>query len=101
MASRRDLLVKFGLGSIAVVASRAWAALVALTEADPQAVALGYVLDTKKVDKAKYTKYAEGQHCSTCALYQGKPGDASGPCPLYAGKSVQATAWCSAWNKKA
>lgn len=101
MASRRDLLVKFGLGSLAVLGSRVWAALVPLAETDAQAVALGYVLDTKKVDKAKFSKYADGQHCSNCALFQGKPGDAAGPCPLYAGKSVAATAWCSAWNKKA
>jgi len=100
MASRRDLLVKFGLGSLALLAARAWA-LVALAESDPQAVALGYLLDPKKVDKAKYPKYAEGQHCGSCALFQGKPGDASGPCPLYAGKSVMAGAWCSAWSKKA
>lgn len=101
MSSRRGLLVKVGLGSLALLASRVWAALVPLTEADPQAVALGYVLDPKKVDKAKYAKYADGQHCATCALYQGKPGDAAGPCPLYAGKAVSANAWCSAWSKKA
>jgi hypothetical protein len=67
---------------------------------DPQAAALGYTPDATKVDKAKYPKYAAGQACANCALYQGKAGDASGPCPLYAGKAVLAKAWCSAWVKR-
>lgn len=68
---------------------------------DPQAVALGYKSDATKADKAKYPKYAAGQQCANCALYQGKPTDAAGACPLFAGKQVSAKAWCSAWNKKA
>ena len=68
---------------------------------DPQAQALGYVADATKADKAKFPKYAPGQNCGGCALYQGKAGAASGPCPLYAGKAVDAKGWCSAWVKKA
>ena len=68
---------------------------------DPQAVALGYVADATKADKAKYPKYAAGQDCATCQLYQGKAGDASGGCPLFAGKTVTAKGWCSAFAKKA
>ncbi len=67
---------------------------------DPQAQALGYVADATKADKAKFPKYAAGQNCAGCALYQGKAGAASGPCPLYAGKAVDAKGWCSAWVKK-
>jgi hypothetical protein len=67
---------------------------------DPQAQALGYTPDATKADKAKYPKYAPGQDCAGCALYQGKAGAASGPCPLYGGKSVLAKAWCSAWVKR-
>ncbi len=70
-------------------------------EKDPQAVALGYVSDAKKVDIRKYPKYAAGQHCGNCALFQGKAGDAVGPCPLFAGKVVATAGWCSAWAKKA
>ena len=66
-----------------------------------QAAALGYAPDASKVDKAKYPKYAAGQACGTCALYQGQAGAASGPCPLYAGKAVSAKGWCSAYVKKA
>lgn len=72
-----------------------------LDEKSPQAVALGYAADTKKVDKAKYPKHEESQNCANCALFQGKPGDKAGGCPLFAGKQVAAQGWCSAWAKKA
>jgi len=70
-------------------------------EKDPQAVALGYVSDATKADKAKYKTYAAGQHCGACALFQGKATDAAGNCPLFAGKQVVNTGWCSAFAKKA
>ena len=72
-----------------------------LDEKDPQAAALGYVADATKVDKTKYPKYAAGQVCANCSLYQGKPTDASAPCTLFAGKLVAGPGWCSAWIKKA
>lgn len=72
----------------------------AVDEKDPQAAALGYVADASRVDVKKFPKYAAGQMCSTCALYQGKPADANGACPLFAGKQVAAKGWCSAWAKK-
>ena len=70
-------------------------------EKDPQAAALGYVADTKRVDAKKYPKHAASQNCISCALYQGKPADKAGACPLFAGKQVAAAGWCSAWAKKA
>lgn len=70
-------------------------------EKDPQAVALAYVADATKVDNKKYPKYAAGQNCASCALYQGKATDAYGGCPLFAGKQVAGKGWCSAWAKKA
>ena len=70
-------------------------------EKDPQAVALGYVADAKRVDVKKYPKYAAGQICGNCALYQGKATDKAAGCPLFAGKQVAGPGWCSAWVKKA
>ncbi len=70
-------------------------------EKDPQAVALGYVADATKTDTKKYPKYAAGQHCANCSLFQGKATDAAGGCPLFAGKQVAGKGWCSAWVKKA
>jgi len=71
-----------------------------LDEKDPQAVALGYVADATKVDAKKYPKYAAGQVCTNCSLYQGKPTDAAGGCPLFGAKQVAGKGWCSAWVKK-
>lgn len=69
-------------------------------ETSPQAAALGYVADAAKTDAKKFPKYAAGQMCSNCALYQGKATDAAAACPLFAGKQVSAKGWCSAWAKK-
>jgi hypothetical protein len=70
-------------------------------EKDPQAVALGYVADAKRVDTKKFPKFAAGQDCTNCALYQGKATDKAAGCPLFAGKQVAGAGWCSAWAKKA
>lgn len=71
-----------------------------LEEKDTQAVALGYVADATKTDVKKFPKYAAGQVCTNCALYQGKASDAWGGCPIFAGKQVAGKGWCSAWAKK-
>ena len=70
-------------------------------EKNPQAAALGYVADATKTDAKKFPKYAAGQVCGNCALYQGKATDANAACPLLAGKQVSGKGWCSAWAKKA
>ena len=71
-----------------------------LDEKDPQAAALGYVAEAKRVDAKKFSKFAAGQNCANCALYQGKAADKSGGCPLFAGRQVASAGWCSAWAKK-
>jgi High potential iron-sulfur protein len=101
--NRRAFVMTVVAGSSALAASRvsAQAAAPALTEADPQAVALGYKADASKVDKAKFPQYGAGQQCSGCNFYQGKATDAMAPCQLFAGKQVGAKGWCSAFVKKA
>ena len=71
-----------------------------VAESDPQAQALGYKADAAKVDKTKNPKFVAGQHCASCALYQGKPGATAGPCGIFPGKQVAAGGWCSAYTKK-
>lgn len=93
--------VAAGGGALTLSALSARAAAPALTEADPQAVALGFKLDTTKVDKAKFAQHTPAQMCGGCNFFQGKAGDASAPCQLFAGKAVPAKGWCSAWAKKA
>ena len=72
-----------------------------LSDKDPQAVALGYVEDASKADVKKYPKYATGQMCTNCTLYQGKASDALGGCAIFPGKQVVGKGWCGAWAKKA
>ena len=100
MSNRRTFIAQVTLGSTALVAGAAMAENPMLAETDAQAAALGYKADATKTDKTKYPKYAAGQQCSSCALYQGAAAPA-GACPLFAGKQVSAKGWCSAWAKKA
>jgi hypothetical protein len=72
-----------------------------LDEKDTQAAALGYVADAKRVDAKKFPKFAAGQNCANCALYQGKPSDRAGGCPLFGTRQVAGAGWCNAWAKKA
>lgn len=84
----------------APAAPAATAGLPLLDEKEPAAVALGYANDATKTDKAKHPKYADGQNCANCVLYQGAADSAQGGCPLFPGKNVSAKAWCSAYAKK-
>ena len=102
--SRRSFVIHsvVGAGAFATACmAQAQAKLPMVDEKDAQATALGYKADATKVDKTKQTKYAAGQACGNCALFQGKAADASGACPLFAGKQVSSKGWCSAYAKKA
>ena len=96
---RRVFLVTLAASGAALATSARAQALV--DEKDAQAAALGYVADAKRVDVKKYTKFAAGQNCASCALYQGKAADKAGGCPLFGAKQVAGAGWCSAWAKKA
>jgi hypothetical protein len=103
MTTRRAFIQILPLaGAAALCANAAFAADAPKVDPkDPQAAALGYVLDAAKADKAKYPKYAAGQACGGCQLFQGKPADAYASCALFGGKQVAGKAWCSAYVKKA
>jgi hypothetical protein len=101
MSNRREFIVQFSVGASALAGAQAFAAAPMVAETDAQATALGYKADGTKTDKAKFPKYAAGQTCGNCALFQGKASDAAGGCPLFAGKQVAGKGWCSAWAKKA
>lgn len=101
MTSRRQFIQIIPVAGATILGSRAAMAQANLVnEKDAQAAALGYVADATKADKAKYKNYAAGQACTNCALYQGKPTDATAACPLFAGKVVAGKGWCSAYAKK-
>lgn len=102
--NRRTFVIQSALGTAALASAGAHAAdaPVKLAEADAQATAMGYKLDASKVDKAKWPKYASGQLCSNCQLYQSKSSqDAFGGCPIFGSKQVAAKGWCNAYVKKA
>jgi hypothetical protein len=100
--TRREFIVQLAAGGAAWIVSRQ--ALPAegtlVVESDPQASVLGYKAVASHADKVNFPKYADGQQCSNCVLYQGKPGDAKGACPLFADKQVLVGAWCSLYTKK-
>jgi formylmethanofuran:tetrahydromethanopterin formyltransferase len=97
--SRRVFLMTLA-SSGAVIATGAQAQAV-LDEKDPQAVAMGYVADNKKVDVKKYPKFVATQNCANCMLFKAKAGDKTGGCSIFGTKQVAAAGWCSAWVKKA
>ena len=101
MQSRRQFMFKI-VPAIAVggLVAREAFAQAKVAESDPQAAALGYKADAGKVDKAKFPKFAAGQNCANCALYQGKGSDAYANCAIFPGKQVAGKGWCSAYAKK-
>jgi len=105
MNTRRNFLFKLAVtaGTPLAITSRLSAQApppAKLEESDPVAMALGYKEDTTKVDGTKYPMHKPEQRCDGCALYQGKPGEASGPCAAVGMKLVTAAGWCSVYAKK-
>lgn len=98
--TRRTFMTTVAATSAAVITNRSFAQT-KLDEANSQAVALGYMHDTTKVDGKKYPKHTNSQRCVNCTLWQSKTTDSWGNCPAFAGKPVTANGWCSVWAKKA
>lgn len=99
--NRRIFLLQTAAGGLGIAVASQANAQAMVAETDPQAIALSYKADAAKVDKAKQPKYAAGQICANCALYQGAASAAAAGCPLFAGKQVAGKGWCSAYVKKA
>jgi hypothetical protein len=74
-------------------------ALPQLAESDPQAAALGYRHDSKKVDRKKFANWKPGQDCDDCSQWEGKK-EAWAPCKIFPGKAVNAKGWCAAFQPK-
>lgn len=105
MNSRRKFLLSLAAstGVPTMFGSRALAQTpppVRLEESDPVGMAMGFKLDTTKVDGKKYPQHRVDQICSGCALYQEKAGDTWGPCTTFGNKLVPAAGWCLAYVKK-
>lgn len=101
-SNRRDFLLQSAsAGAALALGAQAVQAQAMLDEKSPQASTLGYVADAKRADAKKFPKYAAGQACHNCSLFQGKAADKPGGCTLFPGKQVAPGGWCSAWTKKA
>jgi hypothetical protein len=105
--SRRTVIKTALLGAAVVpatlflsTAQGAAAPLVPLDPNDPQAKALGYVVDTTKVDAKTNTTHTPEQKCAKCLQFQGKPTDKTGGCNIFMGKSVAANGWCKVYGAK-
>ncbi|MCB2003260.1 MAG: high-potential iron-sulfur protein, partial [Rhodoferax sp.] len=73
ISNRRVFLIHSASASAALAFAGQAQAQEMVDEKNPQAAALGYVADAKRVDTKKYPKYAAGQVCTNCSLFQGKP----------------------------
>ncbi|MCF7984068.1 MAG: high-potential iron-sulfur protein [Thiohalocapsa sp.] len=103
VCNRRQFIVRVGVGASALALARlgvAEEAKPALTEDDAYAKSMGFKLDASQVDRAKFTKFEEGQSCSTCQLYSGAEGDPLGPCSFFGGRLVPPTGWCRNFKPK-
>jgi hypothetical protein len=76
------------------------AALTPLDPNDPVAKSLDFMTDASKVNKSAEPTFKAGQHCATCAQFQGKPTDATGGCNIFVGHSVPAGGWCKVWAQR-
>jgi hypothetical protein len=102
MISRRTLTLGGLTGALtaALWSGASVAAPTPLDPSDPQAKALGFVSDAKKVDAAANPTFKSTQTCASCAQYQGKATDTSAPCTIFAGKAVPAAGWCKVWAQR-
>ena len=68
---------------------------------EPQAKALGYVVDASTVDAKANPNFKPGQHCANCLqVAKGKEGGAQVPCNIFGGRLVEANGWCKVWVKR-
>ena len=95
----KDALLLAGASLAMAALPVASAPLPELKETDPEALAIGYFRNARKVDKTKYTNYADGQSCSNCA-FVGFSSAMRKPCELIPGKLVNGGGWCAKWVKK-
>jgi len=99
-STRRVFMMQMASAAGAALVVQEASAQAMVAETDPQAVGVGYKADASKVDKAKFPKFAAGQNCANCALFQGAASASSAGCALFPGKQVAGKGWCNAWAKK-
>lgn len=71
-----------------------------LPETDSYAKSMGFKLNAKDVDRQRWTRYQEGQQCSKCQLWDGKPTDAFAPCSFFGDRLTPSAGWCKNFKVK-
>lgn len=74
-------------------------ATVPVKETDAYPKSMGFRLDTKNADKAKFPRHDVSQKCSECQLYSGKAGDELGTCSFFK-RLVPPEGWCRNFKPK-
>jgi len=92
-------MMQVAAGGAALVSGYAMAAAKKIDEAEASAVALGFRMDTNKVDKAKFPKHKATENCGNCIAYLGKPTDEWSECDLLPDRRVPKAGWCSSYVK--
>lgn len=95
----KDALLLAGAAVAVTTLPGAEAMLPELKETDPEAIAIGYFRNARKVDKNKYPNYEVGQTCANCALAVFSSAMRK-PCTLVPGKLINGGGWCTKWVKK-
>jgi hypothetical protein len=85
--------------ALSTISARA-AGLPPLDPNDPTAKALGFVVDSSKVDGSANPTHKATQKCGTCAQFLGGASDASAGCNIFAGHAVPQGGWCKVWAQK-
>lgn len=97
--TRRQFLALPLLGVLSTMQSKSVQAQgMLLSETNPQAIGLGYKMNTASIDRLRWTQFVPGQSCGNCALYQGGAGSSQGPCKIFGGQVVLAAGWCSLYK---
>lgn len=99
-STRRQFMMTSAAGVASLGMASVAHAQAMVAETDPQAIALGYLADSSKVDAAKFPKHKADQLCNNCALYTAKDAN-NGACSVFPNKLVAGKGWCNLWVKKA
>jgi hypothetical protein len=71
----------------------------ALSPRDPNARAMDFTLDARKVDRNRYPNYGGGT-CASCKAFQSSSTPGMGTCRTFNGRLVPSGGWCAAYKTR-
>jgi hypothetical protein len=88
-----------GVGMLAIGCPKSVLAADKLSPTDPYAKAMGFKLDTKEVDQAKYPRHTTDQACHACQLWNGGTAEV-GNCSFFNDAITPKNGWCKNFKEK-